>query len=747
MLKRVTRGWLVRAGIASAVGAAAILVAVTMIGGGASTHAAGDVQWTAPTEVHAVGSSFNIDLTAVDSGAVNYGGYNMELVYSQLLSFTGASSTGVTACQNAAANYAFLVNNTNTPGPGFNQLQSTCVFNVNNSAGGVTDHLGFTCQAPGTSVLHLETLVEDSITGSQFFDENANTIPTDLFDGSVTCTLPITKSDDTGGTAIAGSTHSYTIHVGNPTALSSFGHTISDTAPAAVTVTSVTSTNGALDGCGNVGNVVTCTTFTANSPGGSDVTVNFTVPLSSAGTNGVCNTATLDAATPGATTSNNDCFNVAPAGITVTKVADAASYQAGDPISWTITVTSTGPSPAANVVVTDTPTDGWTATDPLTYNLGTVPAGPPTVIVIHGNVNDPNPADNSCNNSVSVTSDNTATQNASASATCLSKNARMVKSTDCDNLPTDSNGTVNLFLDNNGSKANPLGSLTVCEWALNVGGDPQGVGAFEFDLGYDNSIFSVNVVSTNWLYDTDENASTQTIGSPAGFERIPDAGSGVGGCVASIFTENDVRFGCVSKNPQPLNAANGSCLGDDNVTAVAGAVCGQKDNGVIARITVTPKADLLSRITPGNDNGVISSLLDSGCEFADIWGHPLSTATGAPPVGGGNGYDALGREIPLPGISAGGQVIDCGNLTVTVRVLEGDMNTDCSVDVTDDQMEATHYGANFGSLLYDHWFDLEPALRDGDVDIKDLQKVFGRNGSTCANPVPPQPALPQPGDP
>jgi hypothetical protein len=307
----------------------------------------------------------------------------------------------------------------------------------------------------------------------------------------------------------------------------------------------------------------------------------------------------------------------------------------------------------------------------------------------------------------------------------------MVKSTDCVNAPNASNGTVNLFLDNNGSKANPLAPLTVCEWALNVGGDPQGVGAFEFDLGYDNSIFSVGVAATNWLYDTG---------------RVPDAGSGVGGCAASIFSENDVRFSCVSKNPQPLTGP-AQCLGDDNVTQVVGAVCGNKTNGVIATITVTPKADLLSRITPGNDNGVISSLLDSGCEFADIWGHPLSTATGAPPVGGGNGYDALGREIPLPGISAGGQVIDCGNLTVTVRVLEGDMNTDCTVDVTDDQMEATHYGANFGSLLYDHWFDLEPALRDGDVDIKDLQKVFGRNGSTCANPVPPQPALPQPGDP
>ena len=69
------------------------------------------------------------------------------------------------------------------------------------------------------------------------------------------------------------------------------------------------------------------------------------------------------------------------------------------------------------------------------------------------------------------------------------------------------------------------------------------------------------------------------------------------------------------------------------------------------------------------------------------------------------------------------------------------------VDVSDDQMEASHYGATFGTLLYDPWYDLEPALKDCDVDIKDLQKVFGRNGSTCANPVPPQDPFPAPGDP
>ena len=72
------------------------------------------------------------------------------------------------------------------------------------------------------------------------------------------------------------------------------------------------------------------------------------------------------------------------------------------------------------------------------------------------------------------------------------------------------------------------------------------------------------------------------------------------------------------------------------------------------------------------------------------------------------------------------------------------MNLDCTVDVLDDQIEASHYGAFFGNLSYEPWYDLEPATKDFDVDVKELQKVFGRNGSTCANPVPPQAPLETP---
>jgi len=66
------------------------------------------------------------------------------------------------------------------------------------------------------------------------------------------------------------------------------------------------------------------------------------------------------------------------------------------------------------------------------------------------------------------------------------------------------------------------------------------------------------------------------------------------------------------------------------------------------------------------------------------------------------------------------------------------------VDIVDDQMIAYRYGAVFGNGPYEPWYDLEPALKDFDIDIKDIQKVFGRNGSTCQAPIPEQSPMPAP---
>jgi hypothetical protein len=174
----------------------------------------------------------------------------------------------------------------------------------------------------------------------------------------------------------------------------------------------------------------------------------------------------------------------------------------------------------------------------------------------------------------------------------------------------------------------------------------------------------------------------------------------------TIITENDIRFGCLS----------------------SGSVPGPTGSGVLALIHVRPEADLKYRLTPGQENGLVRTILDENCELTDVYGDPL----------------ADGQGNLLPGILSGGLVAVCTDATITVRILEADLNLDCEVDIVDDQMIAYRYGAGFGNGLYDPWYDLEPALKDFDIDIKDLQKVFGRNGSTCQQPIPGQPPLPPP---
>jgi hypothetical protein len=134
------------------------------------------------------------------------------------------------------------------------------------------------------------------------------------------------------------------------------------------------------------------------------------------------------------------------------------------------------------------------------------------------------------------------------------------------------------------------------------------------------------------------------------------------------------------------------------------------------------------RRSASRSDAVARTLLDENCELADVLGDPLADSSGK----------------LLQGILPGGLVAACTDATITVRILEADLNLDCAMNIIDDQMIAYRYGAGFGNALYDPWYDLEPALKDGDIDVKDLQKVFGRNGSTCQNPIPDQPPVPPP---
>jgi hypothetical protein len=242
------------------------------------------------------------------------------------------------------------------------------------------------------------------------------------------------------------------------------------------------------------------------------------------------------------------------------------------------------------------------------------------------------------------------------------------------------------------------GALRVVERASGV---QDGLGAYEFTVEYDNFVIqSVNPCdlvfgpggagSARGLVDELDSSAVNP-------DCNPDPGAvNNGTCALSLVLENLVHFGCVTM----------------------GQAAGPAGDFDLASLLLVPHPDLNNDLFPGNNNGVVTVIKDNGCELVDTLGHAVE------------------------GSVNGGLTPVCGNLAVTVRILEGDLDLDCDVDVTDAQLIASKYGAFFGSLLYSKWYDLEPAFHDLDIDIKDVQKVFGRDGSTCQNPIPAQPPLP-----
>jgi hypothetical protein len=252
------------------------------------------------------------------------------------------------------------------------------------------------------------------------------------------------------------------------------------------------------------------------------------------------------------------------------------------------------------------------------------------------------------------------------------------------------------------------GSLTFIERGFSP---VSPLGAFEFQIKFDHKIFDINMECVTvqdpgpaCTGDVDEDntlntdADTWDIQLSQQLQNDPVREWGMDKCFRNV-TENYINFACTS-------------LGPTN----------QGYTGLIdlAEVTVHPDADLKFRLRPGNDNGVVRVILDENCELVDPLGHAVS------------------------GSIAGGLTVGCGDIAITVRILEGDLDLDCDVDLSDAQAIAQLYGMVFGLFLYDPWYDLEPNITDFDIDAKDLQKVFGRLDSDCQTPVPPQPPVAPP---
>ena len=129
----------------------------------------------------------------------------------------------------------------------------------------------------------------------------------------------------------------------------------------------------------------------------------------------------------------------------------------------------------------------------------------------------------------------------------------------------------------------------------------------------------------------------------------------------------------------------------------------------LASVDVYPQPEIYSQAKPNQDNGVVVQISNVNCDLSDEQGHAI-------------------------------KIFACDDADITFRYLEGDVEPDCVVDAMDAQAIAFRWGVEKGSLIYKDFMNLEPSSQqqDNDIDINDLQFVFGRFGSTCEDPHPPQ---------
>jgi Cohesin domain len=128
--------------------------------------------------------------------------------------------------------------------------------------------------------------------------------------------------------------------------------------------------------------------------------------------------------------------------------------------------------------------------------------------------------------------------------------------------------------------------------------------------------------------------------------------------------------------------------------------------GDLAYYTMRPKDAVASSLVASAANGgtLVWSTLISGTQLVDAQGSPLSL----------------------------GQV---STAVLALRALEGDVNHDCAVNGIDLMMVAAHEPATLLSPNYNRAYDFDA---NDAMDVRDLQFVLGRQGSTCAHPSPAQ---------
>jgi hypothetical protein len=390
-----------------------------------------------------------------------------------------------------------------------------------------------------------------------------------------------------------------------------------------------------------------------------------------------------------------------PPTLTVSKTG-AATAIAGTPYNFDVVVTNPDPTTATNVTLADT-----VPADLVVTGISGPNAGDCSFV---GQVVSCGPISLAQGETLEITIETLIDGNATGNRT----NEACAEWDDALNLPTQrstacDSHTVNILAPAVAwEKSEEIfqvfvtdGSETVTFQEIMINqGDPNGLGGFEFTILYDNQILHPPVIDLS-----------PAIALFAAAGRTLD-------CTMTVQLETRVHVACVSTG-----------------TFGVGPVWVGAE--VIAEVTFETRLVVNNFLRPMKNNGIVTWVKDVHVEAVNTCGMPLNDGSQDPI---GDDGDKCQGEL-LQGILPGGLIENSDSeVVITLRRLEGDVTKSCDVDVADLQAMASRYGYSFGSLLYNVWYDLEPYITngDGDIDVKDLQMVYGRFGSTCANPIPAQ---------
>ncbi|QQR73046.1 MAG: DUF11 domain-containing protein [Holophagales bacterium] len=214
-----------------------------------------------------------------------------------------------------------------------------------------------------------------------------NNSATDTDSIVVLADLSITKTDGVTSATPGGSV-TYTITVGNAGPIAEPAAAVADTFPVACTSVSYTSaaaggaTGNTAAGAGNIAD-------TLNLPVGASVTYTATCNISGSASGSLSNTATVTGSLSDPNLSDNSATDIdglgAVADVSITKTDGSATEVPGTPVTYTITATNAGPSPAPSVTIADTfaGTLSGCSTTCIGSGGATCTAGP-----VSGNLND-----------------------------------------------------------------------------------------------------------------------------------------------------------------------------------------------------------------------------------------------------------------------------------------------------------------------------------------------------------------------